>query len=151
MALTLLRSTGMLSRLGMSLRPMPAGPMIPIEGPQLLGPVAVSYAVALGEIDPYRMADDVLEPLITAESFGGGDRTDHGSALTVSGAEVSAVRRQAGRIEVRVFNPRPTATSVTIAGRSGWMVDLRGRPVAPFEGGFELRPQEIATARLDGG
>ncbi len=150
LALTLLRATGMLSRLGLSLRPMTAGPMIPIEGPQLLGPIEVDYALALGDVDPYRMADDVLEPLITTGSFGGGDRADRGSALTVTGAEVSAVRRQAGQIEVRVFNPRPTPVSVTMAGRSGWLVDLRGRPVAPFEGSFDLRPQGIATARLDG-
>ncbi|HEX3981429.1 MAG TPA: glycoside hydrolase family 38 C-terminal domain-containing protein [Acidimicrobiales bacterium] len=150
LALTLLRSTGMLSRLGMTLRPMPAGPMTPIEGPQLLGPVEVRYALALGDVDPYRMADELLEPLITAASFGGGDRAGRGSALTVRGAEVSAVRRQAGQVEVRVFNPRSTPASVTMAGRSGWLVDLRGRPVAAFEGGFELRPHGIATARLDG-
>jgi hypothetical protein len=36
-----------------------------------------------------------------------------------------------------------------VSGRSGWLVDLRGRPVAPFEGSFALRPHGIATARLD--
>ena len=66
------------------------------------------------------------------------------------GAEVSAVRREGGRIEVRVFNPRRTPTSVEIPGRSGWLVDLRGRPFAPFEGHFDLRGHGIATARLDG-
>ena len=80
---------------------------------------------------------------------GGGQLADAG-IITVSGGEVSAVRREAGRLEVRVFNPRPTAVSVTMAGRSGWLVDLRGRPVAPFEGSFDLRPQGIATARLEG-
>jgi hypothetical protein len=68
----------------------------------------------------------------------------------VRGAEVSALRRQAGRVEVRVFNPKPAATSVEIPDRTGWLVDLRGRPVAPFEGRFELRAQGIATALLDG-
>jgi hypothetical protein len=32
-----LRSTGMLSRLGMAYRPLPAGPMTPVEGLQLRG------------------------------------------------------------------------------------------------------------------
>ncbi len=150
LALTLLRATGMLSRLGMSLRPLPAGPMMAIEGPQLLGPVEVHYALAVGDVDPYRMATDVLDPLLTAGSFGGGDQAGRGSTLSVRGAEVSAVQRSAGQVEVRVFNPGPTTTSVEIAGRSGWLVDLRGRPVAPFEGSFELRSQGIATARLDG-
>ena len=150
LALTLLRSTGMLSRLGMSTRPLPAGPMTPIEGPQLLGPITARYALAVGDIDPYRMADDVLVPLATTASFGGGSRPDQGSALTVGGAEVSAVRRDAGRLEVRVFNPLSHQTTVEIPGRSGWLVDLRGRSVAPFEGQFELRGHGIATARLDG-
>jgi hypothetical protein len=150
LALTLLRATGMLSRLGMSLRPLPAGPMMAIEGPQLLGPVDVHYALAVGDVDPYRMAAEVLDPLLTAGSFGGGDRAGRGSTLSVRGAEVSAVRRSAGQVEVRVFNPGSAATTVEIAGRSGWLVDLRGRPVTPFEGSFELRSEGIATARLDG-
>ena len=150
LALTLLRATGMLSRLGMTLRPLPAGPMMPLEGPQMLGPVEVHYALAVDGDDPYRLATDVLDPLLTTGSFGGGDRPARGSALRVRGAEVSAVVRTAGRVEVRVFNPAPTAATVEIADRSGWLVDLRGRPVTPFEGSFELRSQGIATARLDG-
>jgi hypothetical protein len=150
LALTLLRATGMLSRLGMSLRPLPAGPMMAIEGPQLLGPIEVHYALSVGKVDPYRMATDVLDPLLTAGSFGGGHRADRGSTLSVRGAQVSSVRRSAGQVEVRVFNPTPTPTSVEIGGRSGWLVDLRGRPTTPFEGSFELRSQGIATVRLDG-
>ncbi len=150
LALTLLRSTGMLSRLGMTTRPLPAGPMTPLEGPQRLGPVEARYALALGDVDPFGLADDVLVPLATTTSFGGGDRSDRGSALTVRGAEVSAVRREAGCLEVRVFNPRSTPTVVRIPGRSGWLIDLRGRPVGPFAGQFDLRAHGIATARLDG-
>jgi mannosylglycerate hydrolase len=150
LALTLVRATGMLSRLGMTTRPLPAGPLMPLEGPQLIGPVDLRYAVVVDAVDPYRVADDVLVPLATAASFGGGTRPDRGSALVVRGAEVSAVRRRAGRIELRVFNPHQTPTSVEIPDRTGWLVDLRGRPVEPFEGHFELRAQGIATALLDG-
>jgi hypothetical protein len=49
---------------------------------------------------------------------------------------------------VRVFNPGDAPTKVTIDGRRGWLVDLRGRPIEPFEGSFELRPWGIATAAL---
>jgi mannosylglycerate hydrolase len=150
LALTVLRATGMLSRLGMSTRPLPAGPMTPLEGPQMLGPVEVRYALAVGDVDPFVMADDVLVPLEMAASHGGGDRPDQGSALTVEGAEVSAVRRRAGQVEVRVFNPSSEDTVVEVVGRSGWLVDLRGRPIAPFEERFPLRAEGIATARLDG-
>ena len=150
LALTLLRATGMLSRLGMRLRPLPAGPTDPLGGPQLLGPVDVSYAVAVGDHDPFALADDVLLPLQVTGSFGGGTRPDRGSALAVEGAEVSSVRRRAGAVEVRVFNPTDDRVTVGLAGRSGWLVDLRGRPVEPFEGSFGLRPHGIATVRLDG-
>ena len=40
-------------------------------------------------------------------------------------------------------------TAVVIDGRRGWLVDLRGRPVEPFDGSFPLRPWGIATAQLD--
>ncbi len=149
LALTLLRATGMLSRLGMTLRPLPAGPMDPLEGPQIIGPVDVPYALCVAEADPYRLVDDVLVPLQVSGSFGGGNRPDRGSELTVEGAEVSSVRRNAGALEVRVFNPtelghhRPTPGSLGVAGGP------TGRPVAPFEGAFALRPHGIATARLD--
>jgi hypothetical protein len=148
LALTLLRSTGMLSRMGMATRPLPAGPTTPIEGPQLLGPVAVHYGLGLGDLDPFATAEDVLVPLATTASFGGGDRPDRGSALTVRGGEVSSVRREAGQLEVRVFHPGSRAVRIELPGRSGWLIDLRGRPLAPFEGSFELRAHGIATARL---
>ena len=149
LALTLLRATGMLSRLGMALRPLPAGPMDSLEGPQMLGPVDVHYALCVADADPYQLVDDVLLPLQLSGSFGGGSRPDRGSELTVDGAQVSSVRRSAGALEVRVFNPTDTDTTVGLPGRSGWLVDLTGRPVAPFEGSFALRPHGIATARLD--
>ena len=151
LALTLLRATGMLSRLGMSLRPLPAGPMTPLDGPQLLGPIEVRYALHVGEVDPYRLVDEADLPLRTIGSFGGGERGLSGSALTIDGAEVSAVRREAGSLEVRVFNPTDSPTVVAIEDRSGWLVDLRGRPVSPFEGQFELRAHGIATARITDG
>ena len=40
---------------------------------------------------------------------------------------------------------------LTIDGRAGWLVDLRGRPLAPFEGSFTLEPFRIATAVLADG
>ena len=149
LALTIVRSTGMLSRAGMTYRPFPAGPMIPVEGLQMTGrPIALHYAVALDVDDPYALADDILLPLEVVTSAGGGTRPPAGNALSVAGAEVSAVRRDGGLVEVRVFNPRPTPTTVSIAGRSGWLVDLRGYPQSPFEGSFVLRPFGLATARL---
>jgi mannosylglycerate hydrolase len=148
-ALTVLRSTGMLSRLGMAYRPFPAGPLTPVEGLQMRGKqVELRYALALDCEDPYRLADDVLLPLEPVQSLGGGPRPASGSALAVHGAEISALHRVAGVLEIRVFNPTPRSTVVSFPGRAGWLVDLRGYPQEPFEGSFELRPFGIATARL---
>jgi hypothetical protein len=149
MALTVLRSTGMLSRGGMAYRPFPAGPLTPVEGLQMTGrPISLHYALAVGVDDPYALADDILLPLEVLASLGGGTRPSTGSVLSISGAEVSAVRRDGGVQEIRVFNPGSEPTTVIIDGRTGWLVDLRGYPTSPFEDSFELRPFEIATARL---
>jgi len=149
LALTVLRSTGMLSRLGMAYRPFPAGPLTPVEGLQMRGKrVSLRYALAVDCDDPYRMADDVLLPLEAVASLGGGTRPPSGSALAVHGAEVSALHRVGGVLEARVFNPTAQPAAVSFPGRAGWLVDLRGYPLEAFEGSFELRPFGIATARL---
>jgi alpha-mannosidase len=148
LALTLLRATGMLSRPTTSHRRSPAGPPVPVEGAQMLGPVECRYAVCVGPVDPYAVADDALLPLLATTAPGGGHRMPRGQGLGVDGAEVSAVRRAEGVVEVRVFNPTDATTSVSLSGRSGHLVDLAGRPVAAFERGFELGPRRLATARL---
>ena len=149
MALTLLRSTGMLSRLGMAYRPLPAGPLTPVEGLQLRGhTIEARYALCVGCDDPYAMVDDAFLPLEVVYAAGGGWRAVTGSALEVEGAEVSAVRRQAGMLEVRVFNPTDRPVTVGVGARSGWLVDLRGRTVEPVDGSFGLRPFGIATFRF---
>ncbi len=151
LALTLLRSTGMLSRLGMAYRPLPAGPLTEVEGLELQGRVVEArYALAVSCDDPYALVDDVFTPLELVHGAGGGQRPPTGTALDVTGAEVSAVRRVTGMLEVRVFNPSDAETIVSIGGRSGWLVDLRGRPLRPVDGTFALRPFGIATLRLPG-
>ncbi len=57
LALTLLRCTGVLSRPAPAGRPNPAGPADRLEAPQLLGRHRVRYAVALGPVNPWRLAD----------------------------------------------------------------------------------------------
>jgi hypothetical protein len=151
LALTLLRATGMLSRLGMAYRPFPAGPLTPVDGLQMVGRrIEDRYAVVVGDVDQWALADDVLLPLEALSSPGGGWRAGEGSELQVEGAEVTAVRRDAGLLEVRVCNPTGDLATVRTGGRSGWLVDLRGRPLEHFEGAFELRPHGIATFRLPG-
>jgi mannosylglycerate hydrolase len=149
LAMTLLRSTGMLSRVGMTYRPVPAGPLTPVEGLQLVAKrVETTYVVALGAPDPWALADDLAAPLESTPSLGGGTRPDRGSALTLEGARLSALYRREGQLELRVFNPAAEETTVALGDANGWLVDLRGRPREPFTGSFRLRPFGMATVRL---
>ncbi len=149
MAITLLRCTGMLSQGPMATRPLPAGPNTPMEGPQSQGRVEANFAVHLGERNPYAVTDDAFLPLLVTRG-GGPDATGPttGQALSLTGAEVSAIVREAGVLHLRLFNPTPEPTTVTIDNRQGWLVDLRGRPLHPFEGTVELGPWQIATLAL---
>jgi Alpha-mannosidase len=158
LALTLLRATGYLSRSEIALRPNPAGPLDALEGPQLQGPFAVEYAVAVHtgtwlDADLYALADDVLVPLERGRVAGTGTRQPTGRPLRVRGAVTSAVHREAGGLAVRVFNvlAEPTLVEIDVdeTPARGWLVDLRGRPQTRFEGSFELRAGGIATLRLD--
>jgi alpha-mannosidase len=149
LAITLLRCTGMLSQGPMATRPLPAGPLTPVEGPQSQHRVVAELAVHTRGRDPYAVVDDAFLPLQVTRGGGPGATGPlSGQALSVTGAEVSAVVREAGQLVVRVFNPRPVPTTVSIGDDVGWLVDLRGRPMASVEGGFELGAWAIATVNL---
>ncbi|MGQ0616076.1 MAG: alpha-mannosidase [Acidimicrobiia bacterium] len=151
LALTLARCTGMLSQGPMPTRPLPAGPEHPLLGPQLQGPVSVRYAVSLDAgAEPYAVVDDAFAALAPVRA-GGGHRPAAGSLLAIDlgTAQVSSLRRSAGHLELRVFNPTDLATTVAVPGRRGRLVDLRGRAVDDFDGSFVLAAGRIATARLD--
>jgi mannosylglycerate hydrolase len=132
----------------MTTRPLPAGPENPLEGPQLQGRQTVRYVVHAGDRDPYAVVDDAFVPLLVATGDGGGTVPDAGRMLAVDGAQVSSLHRDAGQLVLRVFNPTDQSTTVTIEGRHGWLVDLRGRPIEPFERALDLAPHQIATLRL---
>jgi alpha-mannosidase len=154
LALTLVRSTGMLSRGPMITRPDPAGPELPLEGAQVQGRVVRRFAIALdadgsidSSIDGYELADAFV-PFPTVRAPGGGDRPATGSLLSTVGAEVSAVRRDGDALVVRAFNPSPRPTTFAV-DRTGREVDLLGAVIAPFSGSVGLRPHQILTVALD--
>jgi alpha-mannosidase len=149
LALTLARCTGMLSQGPMTTRPLPAGPMDPLEGSQLSKPIEVRYGISIEpDADPYTVADELTLPLYSTRATGtdaSGATTGQALDVDLGRAQVSSLRRHAGALELRVFNPTAEATTVSLGERTGWLVDLRGRPVAPFEGTVELAPWRIAT------
>jgi hypothetical protein len=159
LALTLLRATGYLSRSAPALRPNPAGPLFPVEGAQLQKPIALEYALLphRGDwqaADLYAQADEFLVPFVHAPAGhdGDGERSASGRALTVEGAVVSAVQRDAGGVTVRLFNPSAGEATASLdhddGPAKGWVVDLLGAPLEAFDGKLDLRPAEIVTLRL---
>ena len=72
LALTLLRATRFLSRGPMATRRLPAGPILELRGAQVPGRRVLRYAVAIGAVDPYRLADDAWVDLGVAGEPGSG-------------------------------------------------------------------------------
>ena len=152
LALTLLRGTGIISKPTLATRHAVAGPPLALRDAQMPGPQAFTYAVALDCADPWSLTETLWNPLIALRAHGGGRLADCGSRLDVDtgSAVVSSLRRNVGRIEVRVFNPSDTDTRVRIPGASGTLVDLAGHELEGWDGSFPLGRWEFATARLDG-
>jgi mannosylglycerate hydrolase len=158
LAFTLLRTVGFLSRDDGKLRPVGAGPPIPIPRAEQLGKFRRSYAVVLHrggweDASLHARADAVLLPFEQAwVGRTDGSRAAAGSRLSVEGAEVTAVTREGEALLVRVVRAAGTAGRVELRWDGepalGWTVDLLGRPLAPVAGSVELRPWEIATIRL---
>jgi mannosylglycerate hydrolase len=170
LALTIARSTGWLSRGPMPSRPQPAGPFDRLEGSQMLRPMTVRYAVRLDgdePVDPYALADHVWNPLLPTIAAGGGDLGDRGSMLVVDGAgetgsegadrgvragalEIDAVLRdEGGHLVVRAHATGDRGAVLALPGRSGAVVDLRGRELDTFTSVLEVDPHRIVTVRLD--
>jgi alpha-mannosidase len=148
LSLTLLRASRYLSRGPMSLRPMPAGPVIELRGSQLQGRHTVRYAVAVGDVDPYALAEDAFTGLRVACGAGLGPLPARHQALHVEGLPVSSVRRRRDMLELRAFNPSSSEATLRVVGRRGHVVDLRGHVLAPFDGSAVVRPHGVITVAL---
>ena len=140
LALTVLRSTGLISRNTNRFREDPAGPEVEIPDAQMHGRRAFSFAIyPLGEERP---GPDVLEqaerfrlPFVALPGTGdaGALRRASGIELTGDGVVLAALRRRDGELEARVVNETDTTRTATLG-----------------EGSIELRPWEIRTIRPTG-
>lgn len=152
-AVTLLRSVGIISQGPMAMRSLPAGPPVLTPDAQMIGPREASFVLHVGGRDPYAVADEAFTPLLTARFPGRGglgDPAATGRALAVAGAEVTALtRRDDGRRELRVVETAGEPGVVTVAGGTGQVTDLTGRSLGAFDGAADLRPHQIATFALD--
>ncbi|GIG87282.1 glycoside hydrolase family 38 N-terminal domain-containing protein [Plantactinospora endophytica] len=168
LALTLLRSVGMLSRNRNSMRDEPAGPQVPTPSAQCRGERSAEFALL-----PFRgewhtagvpeAAEAYRHGFLTFAGTGpaGGPLPPARTGLSVTGAGVvlTSVRDRDGRVEVRVVAEHPTDTAAVLGAgrpiRAARRADLLGRPgaVLPVEVDgtvrLPLRAWEIATVQLD--
>ncbi|MGI8757501.1 MAG: alpha-mannosidase [Acidimicrobiales bacterium] len=153
-AITVLRSVGVISQGPMTMRALPAGPPTLTPAAQMLGDHRAEMVLHLGGREPYAVADEAFTPLQVARLPGGdglGDPDALGQSLRVSGAEVSALRRRDdGRLELRAFETAGAPTTLRVAGRRGERTDLAGQSTGePFEGELDLEPHRVVTLALD--
>ena len=138
LALTVLRSTGWISRNTNPYREEPAGPELAIPDAQMRGRQSFSFAVY--PYDGMRPGPDVLEqaeryrlPFLAVEGAGAaaGLTQAEGVALEGAGIVLTALRRTSDGLEARVANE----SGEPVAARLG-------------EERLELRPWEIRTVAL---
>jgi hypothetical protein len=122
--------------------------VIELRGSQVPGHQTLRYAVAVGDTDPYALAEEAFDDLAVAYGAGLGTMPDHHRALQVEGAQVSSLRRRQGRLELRAFNPTDADVTLALPGRAGEVVDLRGRPQAAFQEAVVIRPHGLVTLAL---
>ena len=139
LALTLLRSIGLISRSTHPYRDDPAGPEVAIPAAQCRGPWSVGFALfphagAWHEADVLAQLERYRHPFLTVRGTGEGDlREESGPELRGAGVVLSSLRRRSGGLEAR----------------------LACEHVAPVNGAFgekplDLRPWEIRTIDLRG-
>lgn len=163
LALTLLRSVGLISRNTNPYRVEPAGPEVEIPGAQGIGPVAATMAVL-----PYRggwaeagvgaQAERYRHELVAAGGLGPEGPLESAAGLQIAGdggTVLSSLRRRRGWFELRVVREHPDPGTATISGpfTRARACDLLGRPgpSLPVNAGtlrLDLHPWEIRTLHL---
>ena len=162
LALTLLRSTGLISRDMHPWRAEPAGPVIEAPGGQGVGPRRVPFALmphrGAPDADVLRALEAYRHGFLVARGTGNGNaplRSAAGLWIEGDGVVMSAVRRRGDDLELRVVNETRDARAAVIRGpfARAWAASLVGDPGTelPVEGGMiklALGPWEIATTLL---
>jgi alpha-mannosidase len=167
LALTVLRSIGLISRNDNPYRQDPAGPEIAIPNAQMRGRWRMTFAIAphAGDWADGRVpaaAERYRHELVSAHGSAPADLAwpPGGAgveAFAVDGepVELSALRRRDGWIEARVVNLSPGARTAVLRGgileaREASLRGEAGGPIEVAEGAvrLELGPAEIRTVQL---
>ncbi len=130
LALTVLRSIGLISRIHHPWREDPAGPAVPIPAAQLRGPHSFSFAYLPSDEALLEQAEHYRHPFLTAHGTAeDGDLGSKTGPVLESGPSVVLTAYQPGR--ARIVNQGPDPQAVRFAGQQ-----------------LELRPWEIRTISL---
>jgi alpha-mannosidase len=168
LALTVLRSTGLISRNDNPFREDPAGPEIAVPGAQMIGPLRFGFALlphagswqgagVLAAAEAYHL------PFVTTPGRGessadsGSSATSAGLRIEGNGVVLSALRRRGSWLEVRLVAETDAPTLAVLSGRdieAARDVDLLGREgdgidIEP-DGSLRLplNPWQIRTVRI---
>lgn len=163
LALTLLRSTGMISRNDNALRREPAGPEVAIPEAQCLGPIQLEFGLYLHR-GSWQEAGALMQQECFAHPFavaaGTADPTPQSrrrNGLRLSGTNIAltALRRRGDGVEVRLVCQQSKPGTAQLRGdvNRASKTDLLGQDLEVLEvanGSVEvaLAPWEIATLQL---
>jgi alpha-mannosidase len=162
LALTALRSTGLISRNENPWREEPAGPELAVPDAQLIGAHSVAFALlpfdgTWSEAGVLVQMERFQHPFLTAPGGGAEAPLAEEAGLTVAGEGVtlSSLRRRDGRLELRLVCQSPLPRRAVVTGRfaEARAADLRGRPgealpVSRGELTLELDAWEVRTLQL---
>ncbi len=115
LALTVLRSTGLISRNENRYREDPAGPSLPIPDAQLRGPWSFSFAYLPGTDDVLENAEAFRLPFVTAPGHGPDAQLTTQAGPSIEGHGVVLTSLRPGR--ARLVNESPLEVEATFAGR----------------------------------
>jgi mannosylglycerate hydrolase len=164
LALTILRSFGLISRNANPYREDPAGPEVPVPAAQLLGSRSFEFALlphvgSWTEAGTLEAAERYRHPFLTVRGSGPAATAPEpigGLRLDGRGVVLSAVRRRDRDLEVRLVNESgsPTTARLHVPLASARETDLLGRPGATLPSdadgvSIDLGPWEIRTLRLE--
>jgi mannosylglycerate hydrolase len=162
LALTLVRSVGLLSGNRNPYRDEPAGPQVATPAAQCPGPFSTRFAVlpysgAWHEAELPRLSEEFRHDLLAVPGSGPSTAAAARPRLMISGDGVmmAALRERDGWLEIRLVAEHPVATEAVIHGgfTGARLADALGSPAAPLdveEGSVRLplRPFEIATVHV---
>jgi hypothetical protein len=115
LALTVLRSTGLISRPDNPWREENAGPALPIPAAQMRGPWSFSFAYLPGTDSALEQAENYRHPFLTSAGAGatGELRSHSGRELSGEGVVLTSLRRRNGRLEARLANESDQARTAS--------------------------------------